>query len=560
LGAAVLVHDHTRLDSASMDEPYHIQAAFDQVFLRTPGAVLAHPPLAKEIAGFGLCFLSTAPADPPGTEAHAFLFGNRVSVDSILAASRAPMLLFDSALVLLVFAVTRRRFGSPAGLLAAVLVAFDPNFLAHAGIVATDVPVAFFWLAGVLAWSRWLEKRSALRLLVAGLVLGAALATKFSSVYLLPTFALVAFAVRGMEAREGEKDRRLVSFGRSILRDAAGGAAAGAIALAIVVIVYWAAAGAMPEAERRAAVAAMGGPAAQRHGAAALLSSAAERFPPGSLYLAGLASVVRENAGRGGVSYLNGEVSTGSFPTYFFVAFAVKTTLAMLAGTLLAGISLLRRRLTAFDAVVWVPVAYFFFFTLTAGYNIGIRHLLPVYPFLAIAIGGVMAAVPRSIERRAGRLAAPLAVVLLGGAQIAEALAVHPHELSYFNLFGGGTEKGYHCLSDSNVDWGLDLRRLDFELRRLGARDATVAYFGGDDVYGRLRVPDFSALPVVHGRIVAMSTTLMGIGPAYYTIYGRPDLGRALSGLLKTIDQRGRLIARIGGSTRIYDLGVEEHP
>ena len=82
-----------------------------------------------------------------------------------------------------------------------------------------------------------------------------------------------------------------------------------------------------------------------------------------------------------------------------------------------------------------------------------------------------------------------------------ELVRIHPHELSYFNPFAGGTGGGAQILSDSNVDWGLDLKRLAAELSRRGVTDPTVAYFGGDDVFERIGVSEFAAEPEVRGRL-----------------------------------------------------------
>src|SRR4029077_2189123 len=68
----------------------------------------------------------------------------------------------------------------------------------------------------------------------------------------------------------------------------------------------------------------------------------------------------------------------------------------------------------------------------------------------------------------------------------AELARIHPHELSYFNPLAGGPEGGRRYLSDSNVDWGLDLKRLAARMRVDGGAPPTVAYFGGDDVAYRL--------------------------------------------------------------------------
>src|SRR5262249_21125368 len=113
--------------------------------------------------------------------------------------------------------------------------------------------------------------------------------------------------------------------------------------------------------------------------------------PPIGHYLGGLASVFRQNAEGGGVNYLFGRVSDHGFASYFYVAFAAKSTLAFLAVTLIVLIACLREPEARADGRVWLlPVLVLFLASMGASYNIGVRHLLPVYPMLALAAAGVL--------------------------------------------------------------------------------------------------------------------------------------------------------------------------
>jgi hypothetical protein len=557
LAACALVHDHTRLDSASFDEPSHIYAAYLQVFHRSAISNMEHPPLAKEIAGLGLlaCHPSNTPAAPDlnfPASAQRFLFGNRVSPDAILAAARAPMLLFFGALCLLVFGVAKEWFGTVSGFFALVLVAFEPTLLAHAGIVHTDVPVSLFWLASIVAWGLALGRRTFLRIVAAGVLLGLATATKFSAIYLFPTLALASMAVRALEAREGEPSTRLHRFGSSFLRDIGGLGVAAAVALSVALAVYQPVVSGFTVAEQQAVIARMIG-AYDRAPALAERLAAISPFSKSLAHLAaGIAFVARQNTLGGGVTFLDGRVSTQGFATYFFRAFAVKTGLPLIVSVAVAAALAARRRLDRRDALLWVPVLYYFVFSMGSSYNIGIRHVLPVYPLLAIAACRSVASRREGDVETGVRPAALAALLGLFLAQGATVLSAHPFELSYFNVLGGGTAGGYRRLADSNTDWGLDLRRLAAELRRRQARDATVCYFGGDRVYSRTGIVDFAADPRVHGDLVAISTSLWDIGPAFYAVNGRMDLARDLAQLIRALQERGQLVGRIGGSTLLY--------
>jgi len=213
-------------------------------------------------------------------------------------------------------------------------------------------------------------------------------------------------------------------------------------------------------------------------------------------------------------------------------------------------IACLREKEARADARLWlVPVAILFLASMGASYNIGIRHLLPVYPLLALAGAGVLSRAWQRGERVGALLIAGLA--LLSAVELAR---IHPHELSYFNPLVGGPLGGRRILSDSNVDWGLDLRRLASDLARRGVKDPTVAYFGGDDVPYRIGVPNFSAEADVRGRVVAISAFLQAVGPMFYAYHGDGAIAVALKRLQQDLAARGRWIGRVGYSIDLYEL------
>ncbi|MBX3057007.1 MAG: hypothetical protein KF770_11095 [Anaerolineae bacterium] len=59
-----------------------------------------------------------------------------------------------------------------------------------------------------------------------------------------------------------------------------------------------------------------------------------------------------------------------------------------------------------------------------------------------------------------------------------ETLTIHPHYLSFFNLAAGGPANGPRLLSDSNVDWGQDLRRLQLWMTENEVDSVKLGWFG----------------------------------------------------------------------------------
>jgi 4-amino-4-deoxy-L-arabinose transferase-like glycosyltransferase len=504
----------------------------------------------KMLAGLALTALPLPPPPervPMGNRftdyGHAFLFGGPVPPDTIAAAARAPFLALLALLLGTVFFWARARYGPGAALFAVTLLAFDPNLVAHAGVVHTDLGAALTFLVAVLAWENLRRSgRSLQALLGAAVALGIALATKFSAVYLVPIFLLQGLVHVRRDARPGRAAARML--GRLVL--------VGAGALVVVLGVYSLVTARMDLADQRQVihemVALRGAPGLSR-----AVEGIAGVCPPLGHYLGGLASVARQNAEGGGVNYLFGKVSVTGFPLYFFVAFLAKSTLAFLAISALVLVALPRDPESRKDAPLFLlPVGVLFLGSIGSSYNIGIRHMLPVYPFLALAGAGIFA----RARRRAGGRALVWLLAALPAVSAAELALIHPHELSYFNPLAGGPERGRRILSDSNVDWGLDLKRLSAEARRRGAARPTVAYFGGDDVLYRLGVPDFVAEPEVNPGFIAISAFYLAEGPAFLRYHGSLEAAEALERLLAEIAARGRPAGRVGYSIYLYDLGI----
>ena len=155
------MRDHTRGDSLSSDEPVHILSGYFDVFARNGIVNIEHPPLMKMLAGLALKTLPLprAPARVPMGLAltdwgRDFFFHGPVPADTIIAAARAPFLILLALLLATVFFWARSRYGGGAALLAVALLAFDPNLVAHAGVVHTDLGAALTFLLAVIAWDR----------------------------------------------------------------------------------------------------------------------------------------------------------------------------------------------------------------------------------------------------------------------------------------------------------------------------------------------------------------------------------------------------------------------
>ena len=102
-----------------------------------------------------------------------------------------------------------------------------------------------------------------------------------------------------------------------------------------------------------------------------------------------------------------------------------------------------------------IPAAIYFLMTLRTNLNIGLRHVLPVYPLLYVAIAWALA----EAWRRRVRFIRP-ATIALTMLLAAETLFAWPNYIAFFNLAAGGSRGGIRLLGDSSLDWGQDLPLL----------------------------------------------------------------------------------------------------
>jgi len=179
--------------------------------------------------------------------------------------------------------------------------------------------------------------------------------------------------------------------------------------------------------------------------------------------------------------FLMGEFREGGFPSYFLWVFLFKTPLPVLALLGWASVRFARGpRAAALDeAFVLVPGLLFFTGTAAFADDMGVRYLLPAYPFLFVFASRTA---PALLGGRIAR-AAGAAIV---AATLATAVLIYPDHLAYFNELAGGPSRGHEVLDDSNVDWGQDLKRLAEYLRRENIEKVRLLYAwnGSPDYYG----------------------------------------------------------------------------
>lgn len=190
-------------------------------------------------------------------------------------------------------------------------------------------------------------------------------------------------------------------------------------------------------------------------------------------YVSGLAQAVAYNT-DGHPAFALGEYSTRGWWWYFPLAFLVKTPTCTLL-LFFWGLGRWYRRSPREgpdDTFLAVAAAAFAIFAMKSQINVGLRHVLPIYPFLMVLSGGV-----RFGNSAPGRRASLAWAALLVGTGTA-GLAAAPHFLASFNMPSRALFERHEMLVDSNLDWGQDLGRLKAWVERHGISSLKLAYFG----------------------------------------------------------------------------------
>jgi hypothetical protein len=509
-----------RTNSQTFDEAIHLAAGYSYLATGDFRLNTAHPPLSKQLAALPLYLLdrSNFDPDPELWESAAewkisrdFLYHGTIRHERALAVGRVPNLLLGAALIGLIGWWARRLWGTASALVAMALAAFDPNLIAHSSVITPDLPLSFFCFSTFYLCWEYANAPSRWRMLAVGSSIGCALASKHTAVVLLLPLCL-AFLLADPGELPGTKDPRQLL---RRLRKAG-------VSLSGILFV-------------------------------ALLTFSVSYFFFGlPAWVTGLVDHFRAPAVP---AFFLGEISKEGWWLYFPVAFVLKTpegTLLMLALSLLLWNKGERLQRSHLLFIVLPPTIYFLAMALVR-VNIGIRYLLPVYPFVfllcsRLATVRFSAPVPDLLPRSL-LIGLPIAL------SIGSSLGAAPHQLAYFNFLSGGPAKGASYLGDSNLDWGQDLQNLRNFLEKQRVPMVYLSYFGTapPQSYGLryqflpgffdpLQEPSRELLPLHSEReLLAISVN---------NLQGTYLLDPNLYGWLRAYSP----IARIGGSIYVYDL------
>jgi dolichyl-phosphate-mannose-protein mannosyltransferase len=463
-----------------IDDSMHMPAGYSYLLTHDYRLNQEHPPLIKLLSGLGVWELhpqfpfespgwqqAATPADPEDGMVkieEAFFDMNAKQFEQIAFYGRLPMVVIPLLLMIAVWWFTRQLFGPAAALIAVFLIATEPNIIGNSIVVQNDVASALALVLFVIALKRFVTDGSVRNALVLGGALGLALVTKYSLVILVPVaFAsVIVWAIRR---------RRASAIVPSLLVF---------LTAYVILIAFYAFHVDRIDANEGSRVASW----------FYLTGSSGEVFkrflmwlPPllPRYFVYGIDMVVQDSR-EGRPAFLLGQVSETGWWYYFPVAFVLKTTipfvLVSIGGFVWSVFQMIsQRRYVLLYAVL--PAVLYLGLTMTSHLDIGVRHLLPMFPLVAINGAGFIASVIGFGLKRSRVLAVSLAFLVLTPCLVI-AIFTFPNYLTYFSPLAGGAARGWQTLSDSNVETGQEVKPLAAYLKAHGQDRVTGIMVGGE--------------------------------------------------------------------------------
>lgn len=457
-----------RTESPTTDEPLHLTRGLAFWWSSSRALSYAHPPLGDALAALPVALIQPKIAirkldgyrqREVDTVARALLIPDYEERRNWFFQARTSMSLLTLALGVYVYLFCRRLWGVPTALAALAFFALHPTLVAHGRLVTTDMPVTAAMFVAIAELLLFLNGGSRWRVLSAGCMTGVALATKYTAFALVPIFVLwlgLAASI-GIGRYAGRPRLRALGEAAWVL------GAIGVLSLAIINGAYnFEHTGMrMPEILRMPEP--QNSITARFHGELLENDHVLQHVPawlPIPLpytYVFGLASI-GAHVGAGHETVFFGERLKEGSRFYFPVLLTIKTPFLMLVALGLGLYLIVRER--ARPSLVSIGLASFALLLLLIAsrttLNIGVRHVLPLFPALAVLAGrSVIRLLQSPLWAGMPAFALPVLIALHASGM----LWAFPDYLSDFNALVGG-KKGGERISIVGEEWGQDMIRL----------------------------------------------------------------------------------------------------
>ncbi len=395
----------------------------------------------------------------------------------------------------------RDLYGRLAGIMACTLWCFSPNILAHGSLITADVGGTALGIAACYSFWRWLQRPTWTQTALTGVVLGLAELAKTTLILFYPLWPLLWLAYRWQDRKRMNRKKWCREAAMLCLRMAIG--------LYVLNTGYGFEGTGKPLKDfhfvshlftGKADVAEVGPQGIQNtetlessnRFADSWLGAVPVPFPEN--YLSGIDVQRRDFENYDRPFYLRGQWQDHGWWYYYLYACAIKVPMGtwLLAIAVLAFCLVGRQssvRLRDQSILIFPSVLIFAVASANTGLNEHMRYVLPCFPFAFVWLSQIVNHVTDTtvksehtigISHKTRSFAYIAGVLMIWSAT--SSLWIYPHSLSYFNETVGGPRNGSKHLLHSNIDWGQDLRYLDWRLSERSKANPVkplyLSYFG----------------------------------------------------------------------------------
>ncbi len=435
-------------------------------------AFVAHPPLSYYINSLFLYPLNfdekIFQKDDCWEIGNDMIFHSGYNPFLIAFLARLPFILISIVFSLIVLKFAEDLYGIKSAVFAMFLYTFSVSIMSFSNLALTDFLVTFFIFITIYCFWKLVNSFSTKCLLLTGLFFGMAQLSKVSALILIPTLIFLAFMENSAKRKSGKKRR--IKF-RHLLA-----------IFVIGFVVVWAGYGfsfkplknSMPNHYAERAYEEFDKNIKSpffKDSAVKIFEEMPIPFPSYFFGLGGVAFHSREGIG----SFLNGKITEKTTWYFPLEVFLLKTQLSLII--LLTAAILFFNKAKAKDngdLFIIAPIILSFALYIFNNMTSGLRHILPIYPFLFVLISRINAIKFQKFFFKI--LAAAMVLHYL-----ASSILAYPDYVPYFNEAVGGPSNGYRYLVGSNNDLGQNLPQLKEFMAKNGIQKINLSYFGSVD-------------------------------------------------------------------------------
>jgi hypothetical protein len=499
-------------DSLTVDESPHIVAGYSYVIEGDYRLNPEHPPLLKLLSGISIWvgdkltsqnifFPNNISAWTERVNAqwdmgYEFLFKSGNDANTVIWWARLPtILILLLGGIYIVYSVNYHTRSKSIAVISSILYAFSPNVIAHGRLVTTDLIASLTFLLVIDFWIRYLKMPNWWNILYLTLAIGVAFLSKFSTILLIPLMILTGFSYLLIKYW---KDKQFLFRSFILIRDFI------IIGLGVFIIINLVYFFTMHNMNIDTQLRLVQESFPQENQISDLTKQSlstiiqAPGFQYFGQYLLGQAMVI-QRVGGGNTTFLLGEFTNQSFIEYFPLTYLLKENISViliLSASIFSLVNLLKSKNLDIKSKIlsnWYiitiigMIAIYWIISVRGNLNLGIRHILPavILTYIIIAFGIVKLLIPLKFSK------AILSLFL--GWYILATILTYPNYISNLNILAGQNQ-GYQIFTDSNLDWGQDLKRLNNWTKQKNIDTLYIDYFGTADV--NYYLPDTNIISV----------------------------------------------------------------